>query len=46
MESSQSSDFARGTSGDSSMDFEVAVGFWLAGGGVVVEGGEEGVWVS
>jgi hypothetical protein len=46
MEFSQSSDFARGTSGDSSMGFEVAVGFWLEGGWVVVEGDEEGVWVS
>jgi hypothetical protein len=28
------------------MGFEVAVGFWLEGGWVVVEGDEEGVWVS
>jgi hypothetical protein len=29
MESSQSSDLARGKSGDLGMGFEVAVGFWL-----------------
>jgi hypothetical protein len=45
-ESSQSSDFARGKSGDSGMGFDVAVGFWLGGGFVAVERGEEGAWVS